>query len=50
MVKAPRGFAPNLITMGKIMLPEGGILTDFHNYNDTALSVRGDILTNCLKN
>jgi len=40
-VKAPTGVFPNLITMGKIKLPKEGILTDFHNYNNTALSARG---------
>ena len=39
--KAPTGVAPNLIIMGRIKLPEEGILTDFHNFNNTALSARG---------
>jgi hypothetical protein len=27
--------------MGRMKLPEEGILTDFHNFNNTALSARG---------
>ena len=40
-VKAPIGVSPNLIIMGKIKLPEEGILTDFHNYANTTLTARG---------
>ena len=40
-VKAPIGVCPNLIIMGKIKLPEEGILTDFHNCADTTLTARG---------
>ena len=39
-VKAPKGVSPNLIIIGKVKLPEEGILANFHNYNNTALNAR----------